>query len=648
MKRILLTLLLGLSSFLLVAKDFDDKQCLDCHGVKGFASPLGKTGSGPKRSLDVNHSAMQESVHGEVKCTDCHTDIEKVPHKRESLAKVDCITCHQNLEEKRLKQVAKRKANSTGRIKHGADKQLDIVVSTIQYKNSIHANQDNKDNATCYSCHTAHYVYLSSDPRSLSYRENSPDMCGACHEKALKEYNQSVHVIGIKRPWLGDSATCTDCHTSHEIIESKVLAAHRMITKNCGDCHKKEIASYMSTTHGQLAWLGKDKVARCVDCHAGHKTHKKDDPASMINKTNRLKTCQECHKDANEVILLYRPHGNTSEFDKYPYMYITGKLMIAIVIIVLLFFYSHSMLWFYREYKSRVVKWYTDKSRSIPYRVKPDKKHSDQHIQRFKWYWRANHWVLALSVMVLTLTGMSVLYADTEWSMSVTQALGGPAVFGLIHRLVGLLFLVSIFGHAMVVINKLVERKSFDWFGPDSLLPRMKDWHDMKAQINWFFGKGEQPKFDRWTYWEKFDYWAVYWGAIIIGTSGIILWASPTLMNHLPGWAFNVASIAHGVEAFLAVTTLFVVHFFNNHFRPAKFPLDTVMFSGSWDLEEFKEERPLEYERLVQSGELEKRLVKPPSRKANILYHIFGFTLLTIGILLLILVMIGFSNRGLV
>jgi len=90
------------------------------------------------------------------------------------------------------------------------------------------------------------------------------------------------------------------------------------------------------------------------------------------------------------------------------------------------------------------------------------------------------------------------------------------------------------------------------------------------------------------------------------------------------------------------------VHFFNNHFRPSKFPLDTVMFSGSWDLEEFKEERPLEYERLLASGELEKHLVKPPTKQANIIHHVLGFTLLTIGILLLILVMIGFANRGLV
>ena len=195
---------------------------------------------------------------------------------------------------------------------------------------------------------------------------------------------------------------------------------------------------------------------------------------------------------------------------------------------------------------------------------------------------------------------------------------------------------------------KLLRNKEFDWFGPDSLLPRKRDWQDMKGQFKWFFGKGDAPRFDRWAYWEKFDYWAVYWGAFVIGLSGLILWFSPFFSQFLPGWVFNLSTLAHGLEAFLAVMTLFVVHFFNNHFRPSKFPLDTVMFIGSWDLEEFKEERPEEYERLKASGELEKRLVDPPSKSVKTVSYVLGFTLLGIGLILLILVIIGFFQRGLV
>ena len=106
--------------------------------------------------------------------------------------------------------------------------------------------------------------------------------------------------------------------------------------------------------------------------------------------------------------------------------------------------------------------------------------------------------------------------------------------------------------------------------------------------FKWFFGMGPRPVFDRWTYWEKFDYWAPFWGVTIIGVSGLMLWLPGVFGAFLPGWVFNVATIFHGEEAFLAVVFLFTVHFFNNHFRPDKFPLDVVMFTGTVPLDEFK------------------------------------------------------------
>ncbi|WJW74999.1 cytochrome b/b6 domain-containing protein [Thiohalobacter sp. IOR34] len=643
----LLLLLCGLAGWAAAAPAIDDAECLECHGVKGFAVPEGAHGGGRKRSLDLNYEAMQESRHGELACVECHSDVERLPHEDE-LAKVDCVSCHVRLDPQQIRERVKPKGRAiTRRVKTPP-----VVVQTEAYTHSIHAERAEGglvDNADCADCHTAHYVFSSSDPRASTYRENSPQMCGGCHQDALAEYGQSVHGAAIRTPWKGDSATCSDCHSSHQVSEVKGLSAHRIVTKNCGNCHEKAVTSYMTTTHGALAWLGNEKVARCVDCHRGHDTRRIDDPLSLVSGQNRLETCRECHEDASDKIVQYKPHGNTSDFEKYPAMFITGKFMVGIVIGVLIFFYGHSLLWFYREYKSRVIKWYRGGGGiSVPYREKPERKHSDKQFQRFPWYWRLNHWALALSVMTLVLTGMAVMYPDTDWAMRAIEAVGGSATFGLIHRTAGSIFLLSVFGHGGVVLARVLRDKDFDWFGPNSLLPRRKDWEDMKGQFRWFFGKGRQPRFDRWTYWEKFDYWAVYWGAFVIGSSGLLLWFSPVTLKYLPGWVFNVASIAHGVEAFLAVATLFVVHFFNNHFRPAKFPLDTVMFTGSWDLEEFKEERPEEYARLVASGELEKHLVDPPSKLANFVFHVIGFTLLAVGIILLIMVLVGFSQRGLV
>ena len=106
----------------------------------------------------------------------------------------------------------------------------------------------------------------------------------------------------------------------------------------------------------------------------------------------------------------------------------------------------------------------------------------------------------------------------------------------------------------------------------------------------------------------------MFWGVTIIGGSGVILYFRAAVAKILPGYVFNLAMIFHGEEAVLAAVFLFTVHFFNNHFRPDKFPLDTVMFTGALSLEEFKREHALEYERLVETGQLERHRVPPPSR----------------------------------
>ncbi len=636
---IMMTLLSCLNS--LQAKSFSDEQCTECHGERGFSVPLGKYGESGKKHLFVDAALFKDSVHGKNQCTDCHMDIEELPHKKNGFDSVDCITCHEKMIHDG--SIASKRRNSL----LGGSPPKRVVTYTKDYQVSAHGDLAIKNNAKCSTCHTAHYVFPSEDKRANTYRLKSPQVCGSCHEKELKQYRQSMHGAALKTPWKGDSATCSDCHSSHKVSDIKKLSAHRVITEGCGECHKAELDGYMASPHGQLAWHGENKAPRCVDCHNSHTITHVANSSSPVNKKNIVDTCKKCHKKANENFAQYHPHGTTRNFEKYPALWILGKGMGALVIVVLVFFYLHSVLWFWREKKERPVIYQHSESRSYPIRIKPEKKHSGIYYERFSWYWRVNHWMLALSLMFLVLTGMVVMYPSTSWAMTLVPLLGGSEILNVLHHWAGIIFLLAIFGHAAVVLYRILKSDDFDWFGPDSLLPRMKDWEDMKGQFRWYFGKGEQPRFDRWTYWEKFDYWAVYWGAFVIGTSGIMLWFAEDIGQYIPGWIFNLATIAHGLEAFLAVLTLFVVHFFNNHLRPAKFPLDTVMFTGVWDLEELKEERPEEYERLKASGELEKRLVKGPSKQWNIISHILGFTLLGIGGILIIMVLNGFLTRGL-
>lgn len=266
-----------------------------------------------------------------------------------------------------------------------------------------------------------------------------------------------------------------------------------------------------------------------------------------------------------------------------------------------------------------------------------------KQVLRFSKLIRAVHLVFALATMTLILTGMLLLYSQAGWASAVAEALGGAKSAGIIHRIAAAVFLGIALSMAVYLLVKLLRSKTFKWFGPDSLLPNWKDFRDVYAMFKWFLGKGERPMFDRWAYWEKFDFWSVSWGAIVVGTSGLMLAFPHVTASVLPGWVFNVAALVHGYEALLAAVFLFTVHFFNNHFRPDKFPPpDVVMFTGSVPLHEFQRDRMGHYNRMLESGELEKNLVDTPSPRMTKASKILGLALIAIGLTLLALVIIGF------
>jgi cytochrome b subunit of formate dehydrogenase len=315
--------------------------------------------------------------------------------------------------------------------------------------------------------------------------------------------------------------------------------------------------------------------------------------------------------------------------------------MIALLAGVFLFFWSHTALWFYREYRER------QERRTRPHVVTEELPQlQGKQYQRFGPVWRAAHLAFAISVMTLVLTGMSVFFADTGFAKFVIGLFGSPKAAAFAHRTAATVMLGIFFLHLVAVVVRIGGNlRTWDWFGPLSLVPNWQDLKDAVAMFKWFFGLGPRPMFDRWTYWEKFDYWAVFWGMAIIGGSGMMLAFPAATASILPGWMFNVATIIHGEEAILAAVFLFTVHFFNNHFRPDKFPLDTVMFTGAVPLEEFRREHGLEYQRLLKSGELAKHLVDAPSEPMTLGSRILGFSLIAFGLMLLVFVMRGWIGN---
>jgi cytochrome b subunit of formate dehydrogenase len=262
-----------------------------------------------------------------------------------------------------------------------------------------------------------------------------------------------------------------------------------------------------------------------------------------------------------------------------------------------------------------------------------------RHYQRFSRFNRVLHALMILSFISLALTGMTLKFAYTRWAAVLSRAFGGFEQAGTIHRFAATVMFGIFFAHLFdLFVNKRREVGGVKnlLFGPDTMLPRKKDLQDAVASVKWFLGKGPRPKYDRWTYWEKFDYLAVFWGILVIGSTGLMLWFPEFFTRFLPGSWINVATIIHSDEALLATGFIFTVHFFNTHLRPEKFPMDMVIFTGSMPVEEFKEDKPGEYEKVLASGELEKNLVDPYPPIVIRTIRFFAWSALAVGLFMVV------------
>lgn len=220
-------------------------------------------------------------------------------------------------------------------------------------------------------------------------------------------------------------------------------------------------------------------------------------------------------------------------------------------------------------------------------------------------YWRFNlfHRFVHLLVMVSfagsAVSGMALKFRTAGWAKLAMELMGGVPGAAWLHRLCAIVIAFYCLLHFFFIVYYLVRRKG-PIFGGSSMIPRPQDLIDLWRHFLYFIGRGPRPRFDRFSYWEKFDYWAVFWGVLIIGLSGLVLWFPDVATRFLPGIVINVAHIMHSDEAVLAVGFVFVVHMFNTHLRVEKFPIDKSIFTGTVSEEEMQREHALEWERIKE------------------------------------------------
>jgi len=455
-----------------------------------------------------------------------------------------------------------------------------------------------------------------------------------CHQGIEDEFRASIHGRILAEGKEG-APTCTSCHKSHGIhaIDKPYLAN---FVKECSNCHLELGKSYLASYHGKAVQLSDYSSAICSSCHGAHNILPKSDPKSRVASENLVATCSECHTNVNENFVKYIAHMNIFDRKGQPIIFYTWAIMTTLLCSVLLFFIPHTLLYFKRSLFQHI------KHNGIALAHQPK---DERLIRRFTPFHRFTHGLIIISFMGLVATGFPLKFSHTGWAQSLTAFFGGVQFMGLLHRILAIVTFAYAGIHAIYLIYFFLKHRPRPLlkflFGPHSMILNFKDIKDFIAMVRWFFWLGPRPRFDRWTYFEKFDYWGEIWGVFLIGGTGLLLWVPTWFTRWLPGWVLNCATVVHSIEALLAASVIFLVHFVNTHLRPEKFPVDMVMFTGYMPESELKEERPVEYERLQQSGELDALVVPPMAFHWRLIGAILGIISFMCGLALIVLALVA-------
>lgn len=674
------------------------ENCFDCHSEKDFDREV----EGVKRSLFVDPLKFGKSVHASLSCRSCHKDFSEkhseggLPYKE-----VDCSQCHE--EEGKvykgsihgMSRAMGASAAASCKDCHGnhyivpvrqtdspvykmnlpttcakchanksitAEYKMKYPQVEFQYQESIHGLALLKKGLivapSCNDCHGVHDIRRSVDRSSPINHANVAKTCGKCHVTVEEIYNKSVHGQLLAK---GDprGPVCIQCHSAHQIETPTGGHFKSLSDQVCGKCHVDRLEHYRDTYHGKAMALGKanvaSDVAACYDCHGHHDVRRVSDPESRLSPANIVATCKQCHPKASASFAKYAPHANPMDRKNYPLLNYVFLAMTSLLIFTFALFGGHTILWLIRSIW--LYRHDSKQFREAKIKIQED----DEQFTRFQPFERFLHLLVVTSFLLLVLTGMPLKFYYTTWARAIFSILGGPQVARTLHHFGAIITFFYFALHIIATATHFWQHRGFlrdpetgkvrlgrIWKAlshPDSMIPTKQDVKDFMDHNKWFFGKGPKPEFDRWTYFEKFDYLAVFWGVAAIGFSGLIMWFPEFFSRFMPGWMINVSLIIHSDEALLAAGFIFTVHFFNTHFRLEKFPMDTVIFSGRISKSEMIHERKRWYTRLLAEGKLDKFRVKDEWDAWKGIARSFGYIFFSLGVILLLLIIYAMTTR---
>jgi cytochrome b subunit of formate dehydrogenase/nitrate/TMAO reductase-like tetraheme cytochrome c subunit len=610
-----------------------DAECLACH-----ADPTLTTtdASGKTVSLTVDAEKMKQSIHGGMSsCVDCHKDVKSSPHEA-TPAKIACAQCHadQQAAYKHSFHATAKKLDGSPAATcvdcHGdahtilpaSDPKSPVSHSNIPatcgschgqkllmqstggssqvfvaYQDSVHGRavkNGSQTAAVCTDCHGSHQILPANDARSLVNKFNVPATCGKCHADVQSVFMQSIHGQAITRG-NGLAPVCTDCHGIHTIKApsdpNSSVSGENLSGATCARCHQgvrltqefgvagSRVSTYLDSYHGLASQGGSVVVANCASCHGVHNILPSSDPRSTINPANLDATCGQCHKGVTQNFTRYKVHvdvegGRTMDKGTLAVRWIRWFYLPLILLVIGGMLLHNAVLWRAKAMARRRA--------------------MGPSVMRMTPNQRWQHLILLTSFFVLVVTGFALKYPDSWFAV----ALGlGERWRSIIHRVAGVLLIGDGIYHVFYAVFTRDGRKLVR-----DLLPTWKDALDAWGTMLFYLGlRNQKPKFGRFSYAEKAEYWALVWGTALMAVTGIMLWAKISVGNLLARWWVDAATAIHFYEAILATLAILVWHIYQVFFDPDVYPMNWAWRDGKMSVEHYKEEHELDTETLAEN-----------------------------------------------
>jgi len=608
-------------------------QCATCHADQAKSFPASVHSILGESACAACHGSVHELTTTEKlvpeKCTECHapevaglaSSIHGQAAKKGDSDAPTCESCHGLIHAVK----ASSEADSTVARKNLADTcakchsyagflsrhTIPVAHPVNSYKQSVHGRAValGKDAAVCSSCHGSHDIYPATDERSKVNHWKVPETCAQCHKEIVRQFNESVHGEAVKAG-VRDAPVCIDCHGEHLIMDpsnpTSPLNAENISVQTCGRCHgdprlalrndlpADRLPSYAGSYHGLALTEGKVTAANCASCHGVHAILRSSDPRSTVNAANLRKTCGQCHAGVAEAKFTIGPiHVQMNRGPNHPVVKWIRWTYWGLIPLTLGFMIVHNLL----DFLTKLIR-------------RQPRHESGGQVSRMNLNFRIAHWGVILSFPTLVFTGFALKYPEAWWARPLLLWEGHFAFRGLVHRSAAIVLIAATIYH---VIHLATNRR--DRLFLKAMLSEVKDATDLVQVFAHNLGLTKtEPRFAKFNYAEKVEYWAFMWGTVVMTVSGFLLWFNNLTLRYFPKWVSDAATAVHYYEALLATFSILLWHFYMVIFDPLVYPMDTAWINGKVPADHYRHSRP-EYLRALERAHLVELPAEPADYK---------------------------------